>query len=181
MSDVKSTTDVEYRDIPGFPGYRAGSDGSIWSCWGSGHHGKMGGVWKQMTALANPKIGHLHVTLTCPPIRAKRYVHRLIATAFLGPIPSGYEVCHNDGNPANNTPTNLRFDTRKGNLADRVAHGTLNCGERQGHAKLTTAIVRAMRAEYAAGGVSYNTLGARYGVDHSTVYAIIKRKTWTHI
>lgn len=24
---------VEYRDIEGFPGYRIGSDGTVWSCW----------------------------------------------------------------------------------------------------------------------------------------------------
>lgn len=24
---------VEYRDIPEFPGYRVGSDGSVWSAW----------------------------------------------------------------------------------------------------------------------------------------------------
>jgi hypothetical protein len=24
---------VEYRDVPGFPGYRVGTDGSVWSCW----------------------------------------------------------------------------------------------------------------------------------------------------
>lgn len=29
MSDANST--VEYRDIKGFPGYRVGSDGSVWT------------------------------------------------------------------------------------------------------------------------------------------------------
>src|SRR5215472_269740 len=30
---------VDYRDIPGFPGYRVGDDGSIWSAWRKGGRG----------------------------------------------------------------------------------------------------------------------------------------------
>lgn len=33
------------------------------------------------------------------------------------------EVCHNDGNPANNVVTNLRWDTKKANARDRLMHG----------------------------------------------------------
>jgi hypothetical protein len=32
--------------------------------------------------------------------------------------------CHNDGDPFNNAVTNLRWDTRSGNLRDKIAHGT---------------------------------------------------------
>ncbi len=182
MSDTDSTTEVEYRPIPGFPGYRAGSDGSIWSCWGKGYHGRQGGVWRRMIPSSNgSKYGHVAVTLVRESVPFKRYIHRLIAEVFISSIPDGMDVCHNDGNPSNNVPSNLRIDTRLGNLADRVKHGTINCGERQGHVKLTNAIVLAIRADYAAGGVTYYDLAARHGVDHSTVYAVVKRKTWKHI
>lgn len=178
MSGRNST--VEYRDIPGFPGYRVGDDGSVWSCWGRGCHGRMCGCWTQLKPAVHT-TGHLAVTLRRNGGGCRFYVHRLVAVAFLGPVPDGLEVCHNDSNPANNVPGNLRFDTRKNNLADRVAVGTMNWGERQGHAKLTTAEVLSIRADHAAGLESYASLGQRHGVDHSTIYAIIKRKSWKHV
>lgn len=51
-------------------------------------------------------------------------VHQIVAEAFLGPCPPGQEVCHNDGNPANCTPGNLRYDTHSANLRDKRQHGT---------------------------------------------------------
>jgi hypothetical protein len=58
--------------------------------------------------------------------RQKSYLlHRLVALTFIGPPPSSaHEVCHNDGNPANNAPGNLRWGTRGENILDTVRHGT---------------------------------------------------------
>ena len=50
--------------------------------------------------------------------------HRLVLTAFVGPCPPDMEGCHNDGNPANPNLTNLRWDTKINNAADRKRHGT---------------------------------------------------------
>lgn len=67
--------------------------------------------------------GHLRVTL-CRGGKAKRiFVHRLVLTAFIGPVPVGMQACHNDGNPANNVPANLRWDTIVANARDRRIHG----------------------------------------------------------
>ena len=49
-------------------------------------------------------------------------VHHLVMEAFVGPLPEGMEVCHNDGDPANNRVENLRFDTRSENALDAVGH-----------------------------------------------------------
>ena len=53
-----------------------------------------------------------------------RTVHSLVAEAFIGPRPEGREVCHNDGNPANNRLDNLRYGTSSDNQLDKVRHGT---------------------------------------------------------
>lgn len=52
------------------------------------------------------------------------YLHRLICEIFYGESPQGMEACHNDGNKNNNHPSNLRWDTRKNNMADKKKHGT---------------------------------------------------------
>lgn len=56
--------------------------------------------------------------------RRNLYLHQLIALTFLGPRPEGWVVCHNDGDPKNNAVSNLRYDTRSGNLLDMHQHGT---------------------------------------------------------
>ena len=54
-------------------------------------------------------------------------------------------------------------------------------GERVSTAKLDPERVRAIRAEYAAGGVSMAALGIKYGVRDCTIYNIVARKRWAHV
>lgn len=51
-------------------------------------------------------------------------VHRLVALAFHGPCPDGYDVCHRNGVRADNRPENLYYGTRSQNNLDKRAHGT---------------------------------------------------------
>lgn len=52
-------------------------------------------------------------------------VHRLVTEAFIGPIPEGMDVCHNNGQGLDNFVTNLRIDTRSENIADQYRHGRI--------------------------------------------------------
>lgn len=63
--------------------------------------------------------GHLSVNLP----GEQRLIHRLVLEAFVGPCPPGMEACHNDGDPANNSLGNLRWDTHLANMHDKVRHG----------------------------------------------------------
>lgn len=56
--------------------------------------------------------------------RSTRYVHRLVAKAFIGPGGPGLEVCHKDDNGSNNVPSNLYWGTRSQNLYDAVRNRT---------------------------------------------------------
>lgn len=67
--------------------------------------------------------GHLQLTFKVNGKAYTRKLHRIIAEAFIGPCPEGMEVCHNDGDPANNRVDNLRYGTRSENMYDRVSHG----------------------------------------------------------
>lgn len=70
--------------------------------------------------------GHLTVFLGTKGDRfgRRKYVHRLVAEAFIGPCPERHECCHRDGNPQNNRADNLRWGTRSENNLDAVRHGT---------------------------------------------------------
>ena len=54
-------------------------------------------------------------------------VHRLVATAFLGPLPEGHETNHKDGDKANNRAGNLEYLTN----SENQLHAYLN-GEQSG-------------------------------------------------
>lgn len=117
---------TELRAIPSFPEYSASTEGRIWS---SRRHGR----W--LKPYRNSQ-GYLRVSLRRDGKTFTRQIHTLVAEAFHGPRPDGMDVCHNDGNPSNNSATNLRYDTHSGNLLDMARHGTGNASKThcpQGH------------------------------------------------
>ena len=51
-------------------------------------------------------------------------VHRLVAAAFIGPRPKGFDVRHKDGGLVDNKVENLEYGTRAVNIKDAMKHGT---------------------------------------------------------
>lgn len=169
---------VEYRDLAtfGFPGYRVGSDGSVWSLkhrWGPRPRPK------QLRPLPC-RTGHQAVWLSIGARAVRRHIHRLVLEAFVGPRLLGQECCHEDGDPTNNRLSNLRWDTSKANSADAQKHGTRVMGETHGLAKLSVASVRETRRLYANGGYTLKSLALRFGVVETCVSKIVRGQTWKH-
>lgn len=101
-------------------------------------------------------------------------VHRLMLMTFVGQPPKDYDACHNNGIPTDNRLENLRWDTRKNNLADRKKHGTDPTGERGSKAKLTwNQVINIKRSEK-----SIYRLAKDYGVGWTTISDIKKNRTW---
>lgn len=100
-----------------------------------------------------------------------------------GPIPTGLQVLHRCDNPRCVNPDHLWVGTQVDNLEDCVAKGrnAVFVGEAHGQAKLTEDDVRAIRAEYAAGGVTLRALASRYGMSVGGLHHIILGRTWTHV
>lgn len=97
--------------------------------------------------------------------------------AFKGPCPDSQEGCHNDGNNSNNALTNLRYDTKVNNHADKRKHGTHLEGERCPHAVLTEAEVRQIRQD----SRDHETIAENFGVSRSQIRRIIRRENWAHV
>jgi len=68
--------------------------------------------------------GYLYVTFKVAQVTHNRAVHRLVAEAFVPGKADGLDVCHFDGDKLNNSPSNLRWDTRSANIKDQVRHGS---------------------------------------------------------
>lgn len=167
--------EVEYRDIPGFPGYRVGSDGSVWSC---RVHGGIRPPWRLLCP-GNRKgdVSYLVVNLWRQGKGYMRYVHRLVLTAFRGPGQPGAVACHVDGNSLNNRVDNLRWGSRKENEADKDRHGRRRRGEKHQNAKLTLNNVRDIR-RLRGEGIPASAVAKRFGVSRRHIGKILQGATW---
>jgi hypothetical protein len=176
---------VCYMAVVGFPGYRVGTDGSVWTCWrrrafgqGKGTKFVLSDKWKQL----KPELskGYWRVCLYRNGKSYRRRIHCLSLEAFVGPRPPKLMGCHNDGNRNNNCSDNLRWGTQASNLLDRIKHGTHPVGETTPNGKLTGVKVRKIVAR-AAAGQSRQALASRFAVDVSAINKILRGTTWSHI
>ena len=100
---------VDHRDVPGFPGYRVGSDGRVW---GSRRAGRGYGLTREWRALKpylvrpGPEpVVSLYRERERHPLR----VAQVVLLAFAGPCPDGSEVEHVNGDSLDNRLENLRY------------------------------------------------------------------------
>ena len=116
--------------------------------------------------------------------RRRRFaVHILVAQAFLGPRPEGYDVSHEDGSRDNNYIGNLKYRTRQGNMLMMHVHGNAPTGENSVLAKLTDAQVVEIRRRFIPRDPDhgYAALGREFGVSWATVRLAYERKSWRHL
>lgn len=110
-------------------------------------------------------------------------VHRLVASAFLGPIPDGKEVNHRNGDKADNRAENLEVVTRSENIRhsiDVLGNRHWGVGEAHGNAKLTEAQVLNLR-ERADSGESYGSLGRAFRISDVQAMSIARGESWPHV
>lgn len=121
--------------------------------------------------------GYLTVSLSSADGEKKNfYVAHLVAAAFIGPRPSGLFVCHNDGDRGHNAAFNLRYDTRIGNEADKIGHGTRHSGEKCPASKLSAEAVSIIRES--RGLVTQQALADRFGVTQPNISLIQSGASW---
>ena len=174
-------TTVEYRDIPGFPGYRIGSDGSVWSDKVMNKNRVDKEKWYRLKVFVDREgYGRIKLFRNGPVRKCRRFVHVLVLEAFVGPRPDGMEACHNDGVPLNCHISNLRWDTRLGNEADKTKHGRRHIGSMVRVSKLKEGDIPGIRAAVRSGR-SCASVAADHGVSDVAINKIIRGKTWRHI
>lgn len=176
---------VEMRPIPGVIGYAAGSDGFIYS------FRSRGSRWnprKRYTTRPrrvggfSDKDGYLGVGIVWPAGRRVRQyrVHLLVCLAFHGPCPGGMECSHLNGDPSDNRPENLAWESRSANHQRKRGHGTMIDGEKNPAAVLSESDVRRIRTRNAE-GESLSFLAREYGVVKQNIHHIVTGRTWRHV
>lgn len=141
------------RAIPGWPGYFVDEEGRVFSSfrrvhlegllWGSAIGGPLRELKPYDRRSARGKATpYVSVSLTRDLRHVSRYVHELVALAFLGPRPEGAQILHGPAGSRVNRADNLRYGTPEENSAERVlcsgdawylarglAHGSFESGE----------------------------------------------------
>jgi hypothetical protein len=108
------------------------------------------------------------------PQAAHRYICRLAHGE--PPFPKA-DSAHKCGNRLCVAAGHVRWATRTENMADTIAHGTTNRGERCGTAKLNAEQVLKIRAS----SETLLALAKAYGVSVSAVHHIKRGSTWAHL
>lgn len=170
-----------WKPIPGYEGfYEASSEGRIRSV-DRRITGKQGTRFLKGKIIQPGSMGNGYTSFAlCKNGHYRRKVtHRAICEAFHGPN-DGMDACHIDGVPGHDRPDNLRWGTRKQNMADTLTHGTRLVGEKVAGAKLTAEKVREIRI-LAARGETQRSIGAKFGVSQGAISLIVLRQRWDHI
>lgn len=166
--------DSEYAAIPGWPGYAAGKDGSIWSTRNSGK-------WRQSKAKPTPaSSNYILISLQRTGRKETIFAHRLVLLAFVGPGNKGDHTRHLNGIRHDNRLENLAWGTPKENAEDRYAHGTHGIGSNHNQAKYTeeqVCEIRRLRAE----GVPPKEIAAMYGATRENICEVSRGASWSHL
>jgi hypothetical protein len=179
VAESNSTTQVEYRPIQGFPGYRVGSDGTVWTAWKyNGHQPRKLSEDFRLLKPGHQTFGYPAVGLYRQGKCVRRTVHALVLEAFVGPAPQGMEARHYpDRDPENCRLDNLQWATHRTNIGDRVEHGTAPRGTKNGLAKVTESDVLRIRTLLAA-RIPPIDIASEYHVSVSTIRAIKNNQNW---
>lgn len=177
-----------WRSVVGFEQqYEVSDRGRVRRVGRAARHGAGRGGGARVGRIIATKIvrnGYVSVQLWRDGRCAGLLVHRLVAQAFIGPIPDGHEVNHIDGVKTNNTAPNLEFVTRSGNLVHAY-----RLGLRQKRYNTEVAapiiavdpdVVRRLRSVYAEVG-SMASAARRVGLPRTTAQHILNGRTWRHV
>lgn len=144
-----------------------------------------GTIYKNGSAvtLYKNKKGYLFLSIKVNDVWTSIMHHRVVAGAFLGEIPEGYEVNHIDCIRDNNHISNLEYVTRKYNReysysqGNRDVSGVLNANCKYTEDTITLICKRLENKDYK----SIPKLAKELGVNEQTIYAIKNKRQWTNI
>jgi HNH endonuclease len=172
MTDAQKLEALVRKDVIGYPGYYACDNGLIMS---TKYH------TPRFMAGTRSKSGRHTVRLWDASGNSKMfYVHRLIATAFIGTPPTArHEVNHKDGNPSNNIPSNLEWCTKQENIRHAWLTGLMHPvrGELVGSSKLTNLEAANIRSRLLA-GESIGKLSKELGLSLTILKNLRRGKTY---
>lgn len=113
----------KWRVIPGFSNYNVSNFGRVKRVWNRTHTRKKNGFLKYGRRGNKKARFYFQVTLHQNGIVKQMAIHQLVAAAFIGSCPIGYQVNHKDGDKLNNIVSNLEYVTPSQNITHAIKLG----------------------------------------------------------
>lgn len=173
MIDPCSQPIKKYYPIPNWENYGVSKEGEIARIKG-GQGCTAGHILSQHK---HKTRGYLTVRLYDKTRQRTFDVHRLVAITFLGEVPVGMHVCHNNGIKTDCRLENLRIDTIKSNFRDRIIHGQDIRGEKHGGNKYKTELILKIKRKIAQ-GIRSADIAREFGMSHTYIRHIKNGYKW---
>ncbi len=130
------------------------------------------------------KDNRAYVSLSVNCKITKMLISRLVCLTWHGGPPTlKHQAAHWDGNSKNNKKSNLRWATQTENEQDKKRHGRWNHGakgSKHRDARLHEQDISEIRRLWGK-GLSGPKIAIIYQVDNTTIYNIVKGRTWKHV
>ena len=134
-------------------------------------------------------LGYMTVGFTVNNIKVNKYVHRLVAEAFISNMNDYPQVNHIDCDKTNNRMYNLEWCTNsqnhihasKNGLNKLHLHRVAYSGEENGRSLLTKEQVLEIKQKYIPYKYSAKKLSKEYNVSESCITHILNKTSWKEI
>jgi predicted XRE-type DNA-binding protein len=158
-------------------------DRDAWHYWVS----TKGRVWSDVSnsfIIGSPvgRCGHIDMSLRVAGGRLHKYLHRMVAEAFI-PNPHNYPlVRHLDDNPSNNYVDNLAWGTQGDNIRDAIDNGHFYYLTREDIERANQARRTPVKAIHIQSGREYEFISQReaaryFGIDQSSIQNVLSKKS----
>jgi hypothetical protein len=122
--------------------------------------------------------GYLKYTFWRNGVPTNMFTHFAVMSAFSGPRPEGMQICHCNGNKADNRLENLRWDTPSSNQSDRELHGTGRIGKPKLFRKMNAARASEIRRATELFDLNITQTAKLLSLPRTTVADVLNQRTW---
>jgi hypothetical protein len=134
-------------------------------------------------------LGYMTVGFTVNNVKVNKYVHRLVAEAFITNVNNYPQINHIDCDKTNNRINNLEWCTNsqnqihasKNGLNKLHLHRVAYSGEKNGRSLLTKEQVLEIKQKYIPYKYSAKKLAQEYNVSESCITHILNNTSWKEI
>lgn len=170
-----------WKDINGYNGhYQISNHGNVRSFKNSRH-----GISEKSKLLSTPKLknGYNCVGLSNNGKVTTKYIHHLVADAFIPNPKCKPQINHIDGNKENNNVSNLEWVTVSENCIHANKNGLINKAKGEGHphSKIRAVDVLQIRSIYSQKFFTQKEISEAYGIGITQVSYIVNNKKWKHL
>lgn len=124
--------------------------------------------------------GYRRISIRIDDKQYQRFLHHLVAEAFIGPRPEWTVLNHIDGDKGNNSAWNLEYISPKQNVEHATALGLYPKGEDNPYSRLTESqVVKILRI--LKGPHNKSEMSRQFRITRQTIRLIERGKRWAYL